>query len=207
MTGGDFLFLASCGEIVPSFVRERFRRCLVIHASDLPRDRGWSPHVWAILEGADEITVSLLDAADPVDSGAIWHQERFSLTGTETFDEINSLLFATELRLMDWAVANCSVATPRQQSGATSYRQRRTPADSRVLPEQTIAEVFDLMRVCDPERFPAFFKFRGACYTLTMRRADNQAAITPYFLNTAVEPAVPDVVQMEPSAPPAPSAK
>lgn len=171
LRGGDFLFLISCAEIIRPEVRDRYRHTLVIHASDLPRDRGWSPHVWAILEGGSQLTVSLLECADPVDSGSIWQQERIILTGTETFDEINALLFDAELRLMDWAVSHCGGrAKPRPQEGEPTYRRKRTPADSRVNPDQTIAEIFDLLRVCDPDRFPAFFEHRSELYAIRLQK-------------------------------------
>lgn len=173
LEGGDFLFLISCSEIISKEIRDRYPHVLVIHASDLPKDRGWSPHIWAILDGANELTVSLLECADPVDSGDIWHQERIELTGTETFDEINALLFDAELRLMDWALEHRSTVQPRPQEGEPSYRPKRTPADSQVGPGQSLAEIFDLLRVCDPDRYPAFFEHRGAKYALSIRRLDD----------------------------------
>jgi methionyl-tRNA formyltransferase len=175
LTGGDFLFLISCSEIISKEIRDRYGHVLVIHASDLPKDRGWSPHVWAILDGGNELTVSLLECADPVDSGDIWHQERIALTGIETFDEINALLFDAELRLMDWALERRDDVRPRPQEGEPNYRRKRTPADSRVEPEQSIAEIFDLLRVCDPNRYPVFFEHRGAKYALSIRRVDDSS--------------------------------
>ena len=171
LPGGDFLFLISCDVIVPKEARQKYRHVLVIHASDLPADRGWSPHIWAILEGRSEITVSLLNADDPVDSGDIWRQEQLSFAGTETCDEINARLFEAELRLMDWALDNCDSAEPRKQKGEASYRPRRHPNDSEVRPDQTIAEIFDLLRVSDPNRYPAHFYHRGEKYVIAFRKA------------------------------------
>lgn len=54
--GGDILFLVSCTELVTEKIRERFRLTLVLHASDLPHGRGWSPHIWDIVNGSEEIT-------------------------------------------------------------------------------------------------------------------------------------------------------
>lgn len=51
LTNGDFLFLISCSELVREPDRSRYRHSIVIHASDLPRGRGWSPHVWDVLAG------------------------------------------------------------------------------------------------------------------------------------------------------------
>ena len=77
LSGGDILFLISCEEIVGPTDRSAYHATLVLHASDLPRGRGWSPHIWQILEGAEEIIISLLEAADKVDSGRIWKQLKF----------------------------------------------------------------------------------------------------------------------------------
>ena len=46
---GDILFLISCTDIVKAKVREMFAHTLVLHASDLPEGRGWSPHIWDVL--------------------------------------------------------------------------------------------------------------------------------------------------------------
>jgi methionyl-tRNA formyltransferase len=52
--------------------RAKYDSSLVLHASDLPAGRGWSPHIWAITNGAESVTLSLLEAEDQVDSGRIW---------------------------------------------------------------------------------------------------------------------------------------
>ena len=49
VTNGDLLFLVSCNELVDVAVIERFKHTLVLHASDLPKGRGWSPHIWELL--------------------------------------------------------------------------------------------------------------------------------------------------------------
>ena len=86
LSGGDILLLISCHEIISQRDRQRYAASLVIHASDLPEGRGWSPHIWQILEGKREIVVSLIEAQDPVDSGAIWAQRPLVLDGHELCD-------------------------------------------------------------------------------------------------------------------------
>jgi methionyl-tRNA formyltransferase len=174
LPGGDLLFLISCGEMIGPDVRARYRNTLVIHASDLPRGRGWSPLIWQVLEGAREITVSMIEAVNEVDAGPIWRQERLRLEGHELFDELNRLLFDAELRLMDWAVANVRQGAPAaQRADSPTYYRKRTPADSRLDPDRTIAAQFDLMRVCDPVRYPAYFEWRGHRYAVTLTKIDN----------------------------------
>lgn len=174
LTGGDLLFLISCNEIIDQSVRSRYRATLVIHASDLPAGRGWSPHIWQVLAGSNEITVSLLEAEDQVDSGAIWAQRKLCFAGHELYDEINQILFAAEIELMDWALDNFGSVVPKPQAaGPASYYRKRTPEDSRIDPQRPLAEQFELLRVSDPERFPAFVDFRGHRYRIVLDKLPN----------------------------------
>jgi methionyl-tRNA formyltransferase len=56
LSGGDILFLISCSEIVDASDRSAYQACLVLHASDLPKGRGWSPHIWQILDETSYVT-------------------------------------------------------------------------------------------------------------------------------------------------------
>jgi len=171
LSGGDVLFLVSCHELISPSLRSKYAKTLVLHASDLPQGRGWSPHVWAVLEGQDHITVSLLEADDPVDTGAIWAKVGFDLEGHELFDEINSKLFDAELSLMDMAIRDFDGVKPLPQAGASaSYYRRRVPEDSRIDIEQSLDKQFALLRVCDPERYPAYFERDGHTYEIILRK-------------------------------------
>jgi len=175
LQGGDILFLVSCGQIIRAAERQKFKATLVLHASDLPKGRGWSPHVWSILDGAGQIVVSLLEASEPVDSGAIWLKTKFFLEGHELLPEINEKLFSAELSLMTQAVNTFDSIRPVAQTGEPGpYMQKRTPEDSRLDPDRTIAEQFDLLRVVDSERFPAFFTHRGRKYRLQIEKLENE---------------------------------
>jgi methionyl-tRNA formyltransferase len=169
LIGGDILFLISCHEVIFPQVRAQYAATLVIHASDLPIGRGWSPHIWQIIEGNNRIPVTLLEAEDAIDSGAIWAQRHIQLDGHETFEEINAKLFDAEVELMDFAVEGFNAIKPRQQDGRvpTIYR-KRTPEDSRIDPHKSIADQFELLRVADPMRFPAFMEYRGHRYLISI---------------------------------------
>ena len=170
LLGGDFLFLVSCHEIVSRTVRDLYRFTLVLHASELPKGRGMSPHVWQILEGVNKITLTLLNAEDELDSGDIWHQISFDIEGHELFDEINQLLFNAEIQLITWAIENCLHVYPRSQNGEASYYPKRIPEYSRLDPTRSIESQFDLMRICDSDRYPAFFELRGCKYKIQITK-------------------------------------
>lgn len=172
LTEGDLLFLISCSEILTESQRRAYANTLVIHASDLPLGRGWSPHIWQILGGATELTLSLMEAENKLDSGAIWKKVLISIDRDALWDEINHKIFEAELGLMDFAVLHCGgmKATPQSTEVERTYLAKRTPLDSKIDPQKTIEEQFNLLRVCDPDRFPAYFELYGHRYTIRLEK-------------------------------------
>lgn len=174
LSGGDFLFLISCSEVIGKADRERYTYCLVLHASDLPHGRGWNPHVWQIIEGAEEITVSLIEADNRIDTGRIWKKIKFPVAKHALWDEINGRLFLAEIELIEFAIRDSGWVEPQAQAmdvEATYYPPRK-PEDSRIDPLCSISEQFDKIRICDPLRFPAFFELYGVRYKLVLEKID-----------------------------------
>ena len=176
LNGGDILFLVSCNEIIPLDDRVKYSKTLIIHASDLPKGRGWSPLIWSIIDGASEVTVSLLEAEDKTDSGDIWKKINIQILKTDLYDDINTKLFNAELDLMSFAVNNFENIKPIKQDPLVepTYYKKRTPEDSELNPDESIRENFDLIRICDPTRFPAFFYYEGIRYKLNIVKDDER---------------------------------
>ena len=175
LSGGEILFLISCSEILNVSDRSNYKSCLILHASDLPKGRGWSPHIWQIIEGAEKITVSLIEAEDKVDSGRIWKKLQIQISKYALWDEINARLFVAEIELIDYAVRNFDKIIPQfqDQNIQPSYYTRRELSDSRIDPTLSIASQFNQLRVCDPHRFPAFFELDGYRYKISLEKLND----------------------------------
>lgn len=174
LSGGDFLFLVSCQEVIPAALRSRYRHTLVLHASDLPEGRGMSPHVWQVLAGRNEFMLSLLNAEDEVDTGAIWQKRPVRIRPTDLWYEIDAQLFDAELALISWALNHCDSTAPVPQQGPATYHRRRTPEDSRIDPSKPLRESFNLLRVANPDRYPAWFEIDGQRYTLKLEKSPHE---------------------------------
>lgn len=170
---GDILFLISCLEIINKDVRSRFKHTLVIHESDLPHGKGWSPIEWQILDGLNSITVTLFDAAHNVDSGDIWVKRVVELEGHELAHEINEKIFPVKLDLMDFAIKtmNTIKKTPQEKIDEPHY-PKRTPADSKIDVNKSISEQFNLLRIADNERYPCYFDYKGHRYKISLNKID-----------------------------------
>lgn len=175
LSGGDFLFLVSCSDFITAEMRARYSHCLVLHASDLPYGRGWSPHIWQIIEGATSLTVSLLEAADKIDAGRIWHKMTVPIDKLALYDEVNHQLFLTEIELIEHAIAHVDTIIPQEQSldnlSESRYFDKRSPEDSELDINQSIKAQFNKMRVADNERFPSFFVIDGQKFYVKIEKS------------------------------------
>lgn len=172
ISSGQILFLISCSEIIKLSERDNYETTLVLHGSALPQGKGWSPHVWEIINGGNEITVSLIEAEDKVDSGDIWHQIKFNVPQNALWDEINDKLFETEIKLINFAVQNFKLIkpTPQKNNIEQTFFPKRNPIDSRIDPNMSIESQFNKIRVCDPKRYPAYIELHGFKYKLTLKK-------------------------------------
>jgi len=166
---GDILVLLGCGQIFKDLHLNEYN--LVVHESDLPKGRGWSPLTWQVLEGQDEIPVTLFEAVEEVDAGPIYDQEVITFEGHELVDELREKQGEATIRLVKRFVCDYPDVQGKPQEGEPSYYPRRTPKDSELDTNKTIEEQFDLLRVCDNERYPAFFVKDGERYIIKVEKS------------------------------------
>ena len=63
----------------------------MVHESSLPNGKGWSPLTWQVIQGKKTILVTIIEASDEVDSGAIYFQEEIRLEGHELVEKLRQL--------------------------------------------------------------------------------------------------------------------
>lgn len=167
---GDIVFYLSCGQIVAPEILQRNHHNIVIHESALPEGKGWSPLTWQILEGKNEIPITMFEAAEAVDSGRIYLRNVLHYTGYELIDDLRqqqalvSLLMCREFLQRYPAI----IAEAEEQEGESTYFSRRKPEHSKLDIDKTIREQFNLLRVVDNERYPAYFEINGHRYKITI---------------------------------------
>lgn len=121
-----------------------------------------------ILEGASTIPITLFEATAELNAGPIYMQQQIELQGHELVEEWRPLQaeLTFELCLTWFDPYRVVVAAAQPQHGEASDYRRRRPADSQLDPERSLAEQFDLLRVVENQRYPAFFPWRGRRYII-----------------------------------------
>jgi methionyl-tRNA formyltransferase len=169
---GDIAFYLSCTDLTPPALLARNAWNIVVHASDLPQGRGFSPLVWQVLEGKNDIPLTMITMDEAADAGDIVMHRTLSFQGHELNDEMRTRMGIAIVEMCVNLVVASAPPEPRAQTGEPSWYNRRRADDSRLDVDRTIAEQFDLLRVVDNDRYPAFFEHRGHRYTLTIAKQE-----------------------------------
>ena len=160
------MFILGYTKILPSRFLENNRLNLVVHESDLPKGKGFSPVQWQIVEGKSEITISLIEALEKFDTGDILLQRKMKLDGTELYPEIRKKQAENTIQIIEDFLKIYPNFIPLKQIGEESFYRKRNINDSELDISETIAENFNLLRIGNNEEWPSFFYFKGIKYIL-----------------------------------------
>ena len=164
----DIVFMLSYSKIVPEYLLRLNKNNIVVHESALPNGKGWSPLTWQILDGKNEIPITLFEASSAIDSGNIYIQDVIRFNGSELIDELHNKQGNATVSLCIEFVSKYTfyIEHAKQQKGYSSYYRKRIPADSELDINDTIKNQFNLLRVVDNKRYPAFFLYEGERFYL-----------------------------------------
>lgn len=161
---GDILLLLSCEQIFKNLHLNKYN--LVVHESALPYGKGWSPLTWQVLEGKTEIPITLFEAAESVDSGLIYFSGHIELEGTELVEDLRKKQGEKTIELILQFLSAYPNIKGKEQTGVSTFYPKRGPKDSELDIHKSIADEFNLLRVCDNEKYPAFFYHKGKKYKI-----------------------------------------
>ncbi|WAS04155.1 hypothetical protein LQF76_08925 [Gloeomargaritales cyanobacterium VI4D9] len=166
--GGDILFILSFWQKVEQKIIDKYNISLVVHGSNLPKGRGWSPVSWQILEGINKIPIVLFKATSKIDAGKIYLRDEIELEGHELIDEIRYKQVQKTIQLCERFITLYPniLAEGFDQVGEPTYYRRRVPYDSKLDISKSIESQFNLLRIVDNENYPAFFEYRGKRYVI-----------------------------------------
>jgi len=153
---GDILFILSCDKILNEKDLNKHNNNIVIHASDLPKGKGWSPWSWEVESGVKELTLTLFEAELVLDSGHWYIKDKITLDGGELIDDLRNLIALKEFDMIENYLLNYSMKANKQKGNET-FRKKRTSKNQELDIEQSIKEQFNKLRICDNENFPAHF--------------------------------------------------
>lgn len=181
-TEWDFFLVASYGKILPKEILDipRFG-CLNIHPSLLPRYRGPSPYVSAILADEREVGVTVMRMSEKMDAGPIVAQARIEIA-TEDWPpkglELSEMLFTEGVNLLAEALpaymAGTLVPEPQDEARAT-YTKKFCDADAMIELSGDARANYLKIKAFDKDPRAHFFNAKGKRIIVTDALYSNDA--------------------------------
>lgn len=168
---GEIAFFLGCIRIVAERNMGKCQSNIVVHPSDLPRGRGFSPLAWQILDGRNEIPFCLFEATPGVDEGPVYLRDVAHLGPGDLNEEIKDKQGAKTLEMCLRYVREFGAIPPVPQVGEPTYYAKRTANDSELDVDVPLRELFPLLRVVDNSRYPAYFYLHGEKYIVRIEKA------------------------------------
>ena len=161
------------------FLARPQRGAWVFHDSLLPKYRGFSPTVWAIMNGEQRIGVTLARMVAAVDAGPIADQERCAdLTAEDTIATVIPRIDKAYLALLERNIHGMlagSIATSPQDHETASYGCRRVSADNEMVWSRPTRQLHNLVRAVSRPYPGAFTWFGGALLRVWAARVPEDA--------------------------------
>lgn len=160
----SWVFFTHWSKIVPESIFNTFR-CVVMHTSNLPKDRGGSPLQNQIVKGVLFSQINAIEMKSSIDSGKIYCSKEISLQGS--LNDIIGMLTVACVDLIIECVENNP--TPVNQKGTPTINKRKL--DNHLKLNCTLEHVYDQIRMLDGDDYPRThldiegfrFEFSRAC--------------------------------------------
>ena len=160
---------------IPNKYLKKSKFNLIPHESNLPKGKGMSPLTWQILEGRRNIIFSLIEADKKIDSGKIYYKKKVNIPKTFLFDEIKKTQLYNNLNLIEKFLKYYKKNKKPPRGFVSNFKEtfykRREPNDSKVDINKKIKNQFNLLRVVDNKKYPAYFKIHGKKYLIKIEKA------------------------------------
>lgn len=149
-TDVDLMFAVSWRYMIPPRIYRRARLgAFVFHDSLLPQYRGFSPTVWAMINGENHTGVTLFEIAEGVDEGPIVDQERMSIGPDDTISVVLERVTQTYLALLERNLDELVRGTARriqQDHSQATYTCKRLPEDNQINWTSSTQDIYNFIR-------------------------------------------------------------
>jgi methionyl-tRNA formyltransferase len=162
----DLLIAVSWRYYVPPTVFRRAKTAVVFHDSMLPKYRGFSPTVWAMINGEDHTGVTLFHMAQEIDAGDIIDQLPIPIAEVDTISDVMERVTNGYVELLSrniHAVLSNTARRVAQNPSECSYTCKWLPGDGEIVWSQSSGKIHNLIRAIGSP-------YPGAFTTLDGRR-------------------------------------
>ena len=164
--GPDLVVMCGYSKIVGRAFRQIPRHgCINLHASKLPFYRGAAPLNWALINGEDEIGLSIYQVDGGIDTGPLIAQETFEVTPSMTIKKVLDKSLELYPKLLIEVCDQFAAGTVRSQPqdlDEGSYFTKRYPQDGEFSWHgSSDQDIYNLVRALTQPYPGAYFIYQG----------------------------------------------
>lgn len=169
----DIVIILSYTNILPADFLNQNKLNIVIHSSKLPKDKGFAPLSYQILRNKKKIFNTLFKITKNVDDGPIIMTNTFHINNSDLYTDLRNKQAESIVKLLINFFKQYPKIKFKNQKGKSTFNPRRTQKNSELDINKSIKEQFNLIRVCDNEKFPAFFNLNKKKYIIKIYKEKN----------------------------------
>lgn len=162
----EISIFVSCSKILNLKDLSKSNLNVVVHPGKLPQERGSAIISWKMLRNEKKITITMFEPDNNLDSGDIIYSKSFNISKTSLIEEIRNKQQKITFDLIDKLLTQYPKINKKKQIGRAVYYKKRKAEDSEININKTLKSQFSLIRTCDNERYPAFFKYKNKTFVL-----------------------------------------
>lgn len=162
----DIVIILGYTKIINPKILSTNKLNIIVHPSKLPDNKGFAPIAYQVLKNKKNIYFSIIKLEKKVDSGDIILQNKVSLNGTELSNELREIQAYQTIKILKNFLKNYPRMKLKKQKGKGNFNKRRTKKDSEININKSIKSQFNHLRICDNDKYPAFFKYKNNKYLL-----------------------------------------
>ena len=166
----DIVFIIGYTKIIKDNFLKKNKLNLVIHESNLPKGKGFSPVQWQILNNKNKIPICIIDAKSKFDTGNIYLKKYFKIKSTDLYDEIRASQGNATVKIIKDFLKYYPKLKSKPQKGKSTYYKKREKKNSEILINKSLRSQFNLLRISNNQSWPSFFYFKGVKYILKIEK-------------------------------------
>lgn len=150
--------------IKPEYYSKPKMGSFVLHATDLPKGRGWAPVNWTLIQGDNAVHLTSFQINEGCDTGPYYMKSSVSIDITDTIISAYSKIeveMIKHIKSILEDLINKNDIELHEQTGEATWNPRRTSENAELDISKPLLENWVLMRACHNEDYPAFFKLNG----------------------------------------------
>lgn len=163
----NFDLLISCGfpYILEGEIIDRAKFAINVHPTLLPKYRGYRSGPYILINNEKKSGVSIHFLTNNMDQGDIILQKEFPISSFDTTKSVFRKCMQIEPIVLYEAIQKIKddqiIRIPQNEVDATEYSYIRTPEDSEIDWNKPLKDLYNQIRACDPDDYPAFFNVEG----------------------------------------------